>query len=383
MSSMKRKIKLFEPIIEDEDIEAVVKVLRSGWIAHGPEVELFEKEFAEYIGVSYSAAVSNGTIALTLALKALGISPGDEVLVPDYTFIATATAVLMVGAIPRFVDVEYKTFNIDIEDLQKKISNKVKAIIAVHLFGQPSDVKALIDIARDKRLLLIEDAAQAHGAEAWGQKVGSFGDVAIFSFYATKNMTTGEGGIVVSNDAKIIEKIKLLRNHGQVAKYIHAELGGNYRMTSIQAALGRVQLKKLNKLNAIRRNNAQKLNDKLKYLKEYIELPYEAPWAKHVYHVYAIKFKKPEHRSCIQKCLDSKGIETAIQYPLPLHLQPIFQSLGYEECCKNASMLSKCELSLPVHPALNDQDLDYLTTMLTECISSCSKKESEASEAMI
>ncbi len=367
---MFKRIKLFEPVIDD-DVEAVVNVLRSGWIAHGPEVELFEMEFAEYIGVSYAAAVANGTIALMLALKVLGIGQGDEVLVPDYTFIATATAVLMVGAIPRFVDVEYTTFNIDINDLQEKITNRTKAIIAVHLFGHPADVKALQDIAKDRKLLLIEDAAQAHGAEAWNQKVGSFGDAAIFSFYATKNMTTGEGGMVISNNRNVIEKVKLLRNHGQVARYVHAELGGNYRMTSIQAALGRVQLKKLDRLNNIRRNNAKKLNTRLSCLREYIELPYELPWAKHVYHVYAIKIKRAEYRECVQKCLDSNGVETAIHYPLPLHLQPLFQSLGYHTCCENALKLSKCELSLPIHPRLSNEDVEYIGTTLISCIMDC------------
>ncbi|MDW8085426.1 MAG: DegT/DnrJ/EryC1/StrS family aminotransferase, partial [Ignisphaera sp.] len=326
---MIKKIQLFKPVIDEDDIGAVVNVLRSGWIAHGMEVEMFEREFADYIRVSYSAAVSNGTVALALTLKALGVGQGDEVLVPDYTFIATATAVLMVGAIPRFTDVEYSTFNIDVNDLQEKITGRTKAIIAVHLFGQPANVKALIDIARDRKLILIEDAAQAHGAEAWNQKVGSFGDAAVFSFYATKNMTTGEGGMVVSNNKNVIERVKLLRNHGQVKRYVHVELGGNYRITSIQAALGRAQLRKLDRLNDARRNNAGKLNMRLSHLKEYIELPYELPWAKHVYHIYAIKIKAAESRECLQKCLDNNGIETAVHYPLPLHMQPLFQSLGY------------------------------------------------------
>lgn len=368
---MHRRIKLFEPVIDDDDIEAVVRILRSKWIAHGSEVELFEKEFAEYIGVSYSAAVANGTIALMLALRALGIGQGDEVLVPDYTFIATATAVLMVGAIPRFVDVSYETFNIDINDIQEKITNRTKAIIAVHLFGHPADVKALMDVAQDKKILLIEDAAQAHGAEAWGQKVGSFGNAAIFSFYATKNMTTGEGGIVVSNDKNIVEKVKLLRNHGQISRYVHVELGGNYRMTSIQAALGRAQLRKLDKLNDIRRNNAWRLTVQLSRLKEYVELPYEIPWAKHVYHIYAVKIKRIEYRECLQKCLDNNGIETAIHYPLPLHLQPLFQSLGYSECCKTALKLSKCELSLPIHPNLDSDDIVYIGKVFSNCIMNC------------
>lgn len=371
---MTDRIQLFKPVIDDEDVEAVVRVLRSGWIAHGVEVETFEKEFANYIGVAHSAAVANGTVALMLALKSLGIRAGDEVLVPDYTFIATATSVLMVGATPRFVDVEYNTFNIDVDDLQRKITSRTKAIVVVHLFGQPANVRALMDIARDRRLVLVEDAAQAHGAEAWNRKVGSFGDAAVFSFYATKNMTTGEGGMVVSDSRSVIEKVKLLRNHGQIERYIHAELGGNYRMTSIQAALGRVQLRKLDRLNDARRSNAGKLNIQLTHLRDYIEPPYEVSWAKHVYHVYAIKIKRAESRECIRKCLDSHKIETAVHYPVPLHMQPLFQSLGYSECCENAVKLSKCELSLPVHPGLRDNDIEYIGNAVNKCVLQCMRE---------
>ncbi len=363
---------MFEPVIEDEDINAVVSVLKSGWLAHGPVVESFEKNFAEYVGVKYAAAVSNGTVALMLSLKALGIGNGDKVLVPDYTFIATATSVLMVGATPIFVDVDYKTFNMDVDDLQKKISEtNPKAIIVVHLFGHPADIKTIKDIASDKKIVLIEDAAQAHGAEAWGKKVGSFGDAAIFSFYATKNMTTGEGGIVLSDDRRVIEKVKLLRNHGQTARYIHEELGGNYRMTSIQAALGEAQLKKLDKLNEIRRKNAGLLTAKLSDLKDYVELPYEAPWAKHVYHVYALKLSSNVNRKCVVECMSAKGVETAIHYPLPLHKQPLFQKLGYKECCSNASVLAERELSLPVHPKLVDRDIDFVANAFRQCLKSC------------
>ncbi|MEM0026591.1 MAG: DegT/DnrJ/EryC1/StrS family aminotransferase [Ignisphaera sp.] len=366
------RIRMFEPFIEDEDVNAVVSVLKSGWLAHGPIVESFEEKFAEYVGVKYAAAVSNGTIALMLSLKALGIGNTDKVLVPDYTFIATATSALMVGATPIFVDVDYKTFNMDVNDLQKKISEvNPKAIIVVHLFGHPADIRAIKEIASDKKIILIEDAAQAHGAEAWGKKVGSFGDAAIFSFYATKNMTTGEGGIIVSDNKQVIEKVKLLRNHGQTARYIHEELGGNYRMTSIQAALGEVQLKKLDKLNDIRRKNASLLTAKLSDLKDYIEPPYEAPWAKHVYHVYALKLFTNVNRKCVIECMSSKGIETAIHYPLPLHKQPLFQKLGYRDCCNTASTLAERELSIPIHPKLTDRDIDFIAEAFKQCLKSC------------
>ncbi|MEM3980001.1 MAG: DegT/DnrJ/EryC1/StrS family aminotransferase [Ignisphaera sp.] len=366
MTTLKR-VKMFEPMIDEEDVEAVARVLRSGWLAHGPEVEAFEQEFADYIGVKYAAAVSNGTVGLMLALKALGIGSDNVVLVPDYTFIATATSVLMVGARPRFVDVEDATFNIDVEDLLSKIDEKVRAIIVVHLFGHPADMKAVKDITEDKKLLIIEDAAQAHGAEAYGKKVGLFGDVAVFSFYATKNMTTGEGGIVVSDNKEVIEKVKLLRNHGQIARYIHAELGGNYRLTSIQAALGRTQLKKLDKMNAIRRSIAYKYNELLKDI-GVISIPVEKPWAKHVYHVYALKFNDSICRDAVYNCMLSKGIEVAIHYPLPLHKQPLFKSLGYEECCTNSSYLASVELSIPVHPKLTEENVNQIVNALRECV---------------
>lgn len=362
-----KRIKLFEPVIDEEEIEAVVNILKSGWLAHGPEVELFEKEFAEYVGVKYGAAVSNGTVALILALKALGIGSNDVVLVPDYTFIATASSVLMAGAVPRFVDVDINIFNINVEDILSKIDKNTRAIIVVHLFGHPADMKIIKDIAEDKKLVLIEDAAQAHGAKAYGKKVGSFGDVAVFSFYATKNMTTGEGGIVVSDDKNIIEKIKLLRNHGQVARYVHVELGGNYRLTSIQAALGRVQLRKLDKLNNIRRLYAHTYNTILSNLNN-IVTPIEMPWAEHVYHIYALKFKDGLCRDAVYKCMMEKGIEVAIHYPLPLHKQPLFKSLGYEECCINSSHLASVELSIPVHPKLKKEDIEFVANILKQCI---------------
>ncbi len=365
------RIKLFEPQIGDEEIAEVSRVLKSKWLAHGPEVEAFEREFANYLGVDHAAAVSNGTIALVLALKALGIGPGDEVIVPNYTFIATATSVLMVGAKPVLVDVEWQTFNISIEEVEKAITSRTKAIIAVHLFGHPANVKALKELCQDKGLYLIEDAAQAHGAEAYGKKVGSWSDVATFSFYATKNLTTGEGGMVVSNDRKIIEKVKLLRNHGQVARYVHEILGGNYRMTSFQAAIGRVQLRKLDKLNEIRRSNAQYLSSLLKDV-DGIELPAELPWAKHVYHLYAVKILRA-NRDCVAKCMKEKGIEVGIHYPIPINKQPLFRKLGYgNECMPNSDKLSRVELSLPTHPGLTNRDIEVIAKELRLCLERCS-----------
>lgn len=362
-----KKVKMFEPMIEDEDVEAVIRVLRSGWLAHGPEVEAFEREFAEYIGVRYAVAVSNGTVGLMLALRALGIKEGDVVAVPDYTFIATATSALMVGARPLFIDVDVETFNMSAEDLLSKLNEKVRAIIVVHLFGHPADMKIIKEIAEDRKLLLIEDAAQAHGAEAYGKKVGSFGDVAVFSFYATKNMTTGEGGMIVSDNREVVEKVKLLRNHGQIARYVHSELGGNYRMTSFQAALGRVQLRKLDKMNSIRRSIASRYTNMLSGMRQ-VFTPIEKPWSKHVYHIYALRFTDGLCRDAVYSCMISKGVEVAIHYPLPLHKQPLFKSLGYEECCPNSLYLSSIELSIPIHPKLTEEDLIYVIDSLKECV---------------
>ena len=231
------KIPIAKPLLGEEELEAVARVLRSGILAHGPEVEEFEREFAEYVGVDHAVAVANGTVALDLVLRAYGIGPGDEVITTPFSFIATANAILYQGARPVFADIDPVTYTLDPDRVVEKITSRTRAIIAVHLYGHPADMKALREIAEDHDLILIEDAAQAHGAEAHGAKAGSLGDAAAFSFYATKNMVTGEGGMVTTNDRRIAERVRRLRNHGQAGKYRHVTLGFNYRMTSIAAAI--------------------------------------------------------------------------------------------------------------------------------------------------
>ncbi|MEM0355072.1 MAG: DegT/DnrJ/EryC1/StrS family aminotransferase [Desulfurococcaceae archaeon] len=363
-----RKIPIAKPIIDNEEVEAVKNVLLSGELAEGREVALFEKEFAEYIGVKHALAVVNGTAALDLALKALGIREGDEVITTPFTFIATANAILYQGAKPVFADIDIRTYNIDPNDVLEKITGRTKAIIVVHLYGQPADMKPLLDIARDHKLMLIEDAAQAHGAEYMGRKVGSIGDVAIFSFYATKNMTSGEGGVITTNDDEIARKIRIMRNHGQVSKYVHEFLGWNYRMTNIAAAIARVQLRKLDYLNRIRERNAAKLTSGLNGL-PYIETPYVMPGVKHVWHQYVIRVKEnsPLSRDQLREKLLVKGIETAVHYPIPIHQQPLYRKLGYpQNICLNAVIASRSVLSLPVHPALTENDLDYIISSVRE-----------------
>lgn len=361
-------IPIAKPLIGDEEINAVVEVLKSGMLAHGKEVEAFEKEFAEYLGVKHGIAVSNGTAALDVALKALKIGPGDEVITTPFTFIASANSILFQGARPLFADIDPKTYNLDPNDVLEKISDKTKAIIVVHLYGQPADMKAFKEIAEDHGLYLIEDCAQAHGAEFEGQKVGTFGDIAAFSFYPTKNMTTGEGGMVVTNNDELARRADLIRNHGQAEKYLHVELGYNLRMTNIAAAIGRAQLKKLEEWNEKRIKNAKLLSDGISKI-DGLTPPYVDERVKHVFHQYVIRVEDdfPLSREELMAKLREKGIGTAIHYPIPVHQQPLYQKLGYpNDICPNAIEASKRVLSLPVHPAVSREDIDYIIETLKE-----------------
>ena len=356
-------IPVSKPIIEKEEIEAVKRVLESGFLAQGREVENFEKEFASYIGVGYAVAVANGTAALDLALKALGIGEGDEVITTPFTFIATANAILYQRAKPVFADIDPLTFNLDPDAVLELITPRTKAIILVHLYGQPCDMDAFVQIAEDHKLFLIEDCAQAHGAEFRGKKVGKFGDVGVFSFYPTKNMTTGEGGIVVTDRKDIAERIRRLRDHGQSSKYVHEELGYNFRMTDIAAAMGRVQLKKLDSLNEKRIRNARKLIEGMKGLKS-VEPPFVDSRVKHVFNQFVIK---AENRDYLARKLHEMGIGTAVHYPKPVHHQPLYRSLGYpENICPNSIEASRIVLSIPVHPALSESEVDYIIQVLRD-----------------
>ena len=351
------------PYITDQDIEKIIHVLHSGLLAQGDIVGQFEKHFAEYIGVDYAVAVVNGTAALDLLLKAYGIREGDEVITTPFSFIATANAILYQGARPVFGDIDPETFNLDSDTVVELISPRTRAIIVVHLYGHPADMKAFREIAEDHKLVLIEDAAQAHGATYLGRKVGSLGDAAAFSFYATKNMTTGEGGMVVTNDRRIAEKIRLLRNHGQVEKYLHVELGYNLRMTNIAAALGLAQLEKLEYMNKRRRENAQETTRILSNV-EGIVPPTEKPWAWHVYHQYVIRVtsKFPLSRDELSEKLREHGIGTAVHYPRTIPDQPLYKRLGIDcpKGCPEARKAAKEVLSLPVHPLVTVEQARYI-----------------------
>ena len=250
-------IPIAKPLIGDEEIEEVVKVLKSGFIAQGPKVAEFEEKFAEYIGVKHAVATSSGTTALHTALLALGIKAGDEVVTTPFTFAATSNSVLYVGAKPVFVDVNPETYNIDPEKIAEAITDKTKAIMPVHLYGQPADMDPIREIADENDLKVIEDAAQAHGAVYRGKMVGSMGDAACFSFYPTKNMTTSEGGMVTTDDGATADAARAIRAHGESQRYTHVMLGYNFRMTDVAAAIGLAQLKKLDTFNGKRIENAK------------------------------------------------------------------------------------------------------------------------------
>jgi perosamine synthetase len=285
-------IPIAKPVIGKEEIRAVEEVLRSGMLVQGEKVEEFERAFSDYINVTHAIAVANGTIALDAALKTLRIKQGVEVIVPSFTFISTANSILFQSAKPVFADVDERTFNISPNDVLEKITDRTKAIIGVHLFGHPFDVKAIQEICEDHNLILIEDCAQAHGAEYEGIKVGSFGIAGCFSFYATKNMTTGEGGMITINNNEIANVCRQLRNHGESQKYFHTRLGYNYRMTDIQAAIGLAQLNKLDDFNEKRIKHAEYLNKHIKA--SGLKLPHRKNGIKHVYHQYAITIEEEE-----------------------------------------------------------------------------------------
>lgn len=349
-------IPIAKPLLGDEEIEAVSQVLKSGMLVQGDMVRRFEEEFSAYIGAKRSVAVCNGTIALDLALKAFDLEPGDEVICPAFTFIATSNSILYQGLRPVFADVDPRTFNIDPTDVMEKVNSNTKAIIGVHLYGHPFDLKAIMDICEDHKLILIEDCAQAHGAEYNGKKVGGFG-IGCFSFYPTKNMTTGEGGMITTADDDLAERLRLLRNHGDLGKYNHVMLGFNYRMTNIQGAIGLVQIKKLDHFINMRIRNAEYLSAHIN--RDGITTPRTAPGCKHVYNQYVLRVEDnfPMSRDHLSEYLQAKGIGTGIHYPMPIYEQPLYRRLGIRASCPVAEDVSRRVISIPVHPALRDEDL--------------------------
>ena len=353
--------KQYQSISKEIDA-AIYDVLQKGWFILGDNVVTFEEEFAKYCNTKYAIGVASGTDALTLSIEALGIGEGDEVITVPNTFIATVDAISRNRAKPVFVDIDSETYNIDVDKIEEKITDKTKAIIPVHLYGQPADMDSIVKIAREYDLKIIEDGCQAHGSEYNGKKVGSLGDVGCFSFYPGKNLGAyGDGGIVVTNNFEIAEIIRILRNYGQKIKYHHDIVGYNSRLDEIQAAVLRVKLKYLDKWNELRRLHSKEYNEFLSEISG-IVLPFSEENVKHVYHLYVIRC---ENRDAIQEKLSSKGISTGIHYPVPIHLQLAYTKLGY---CKGDFPITeeyvKKIISLPIFPELTFDEVRYVSEQI-------------------
>lgn len=346
-----KNIPVAKPLVGRDDIRAVVNVMKSGGLAQGPQVLNFEKKFSNFVGDRDCVAVNSGTSALHLALLSLGIGPGDEVIVPSFTFAATANSVALTGATPVFVDIDPATYNIDPNLIEAAITPKTRAIQVVHLYGLPADMPKITQIAKKYNLLLIEDAAQAHLAEVNGQKIGTFGDAAAFSFYPTKNMTSGEGGMVVLKDAGAARLCRLYRNQGMEQRYQNEVVGFNLRMTDIHAAIGISQLSKVSKWTEQRKTNASFLNSKI----ESVITPITPNGFSHVYHQYTVRIER--NRDLFSKKLSERGIGNSVYYPTQVHKLPSF-ALSLE--LPNTQSATEQVLSLPVHPSLSKKDLNRI-----------------------
>lgn len=355
------RIPAVRPVIGEEEQEAVRRVLASGNLAQGPEVAAFEAEFSS-IAVSgrQCVAVNSGTSALHLALLSLGVGAGDEVIVPSFTFAATANAVALTGATPIFADIDSESFCLDVRQVERALTPRTRAIVPVHLYGHPADMKALCSLAERCGLLIVEDAAQAHLAAIDGRPVGTWGDVAAFSFYPTKNMTSGEGGMIVTDDAGVAKRARLLRNQGQEVRYRNEIIGLNNRMTDIQAAIGRVQLAKLRGWTQKRTENASRYNQLLKG----VELPTVAAGCEHVYHQYTIRVES-NFRDELVRALAERGIGTGVYYPVPVHQLPA-HALDLSLVTTESAAASV--ISLPVYPQLTDPDLVEITCAINDFV---------------
>ena len=343
--------------IKTEIDEALARVIESAAFILGREVEAFEAAFAEYLGARFCVGVSNGTAAVQLAVMACGLQTGDEVIIPANTFFASAEAVSTAGCVPVFVDADPVSYTIDPTKIQAAITERTRAIMPVHLYGQAADLDSIREIAARHNLLIIEDAAQAHGSLYRGRRVGALSQAGCFSFYPGKNLGAyGEGGAVVTNDAEVARRVRLLRDHGSEKKYHHEIIGYNFRLEGLQGAVLNVKLRHLDRWNELRRAHAARYHELLKDTP--LVLPREMDYARHIYHLYVVQ---TEERAPLQQSLSEAGIQTGIHYPVPVHLQPAYRSLGHKpgdfpEAERQAARV----LSLPMYPELTDEQLSLV-----------------------
>ena len=365
-------IPINKPLIGEEEIQLVVDVLKSGFLtSRGPSgsmVGKFEEEFARYVGARHAVAANSGTAALHMALLAAGVGPGDEVLIPSFTFVATAEAVVLSGAKPVFVDIEPETYCMDPQLLEKMITDRAKAVIPVDLYGLPADLKPVLEVAHEHGLVVVEDAAQAHGAEYFGRRIGSVSDLTCFSFYASKNMTTGEGGMVTTDVDEYAEKLRLIRSHGERGDYNSVMLGHNYRMTEISAAIGIAQLRKLPKFLEVRRGNAESLTAMIRDLNG-VKVPVEPGGRRHSWYLYTVRLLNADSkvRDAVVAGLRRRGVGATVYYPTPIHLMPYYRRFATSKL-PETEKASEQVLSLPVHPGVGAEQVRYIAEAFTQAL---------------
>ncbi|MHA1250206.1 MAG: DegT/DnrJ/EryC1/StrS family aminotransferase [Candidatus Helarchaeota archaeon] len=362
------KIPVYEPEITEREINYVIKAMETGWISSkGPFVNNFQESFANWIGSNYAVSTSNGTTAIHLAIEALGIGKGDEVLVPNFTFISTVNAVHFSGAKPILVDIEKETFGIDVEQCKAKLSNKTKAIIPVHIYGHPAKMDSINDFAEDNNLFVIEDAAEALGSLYRGKKVGTLGDVGCFSFYGNKTITTGEGGMLVSNNEEIIERAMILRDHGmsKTRKYWHECIGFNYRMTSLQAAFGLAQMERIDDIIRRKRDIAKRYKKNFESIDE-IEFIFEKKWAKSTFWMNSILLVDSKRRDSMIRDLEKNGIETRPFFNPINEMPPYYSNEKYPV----SEDISRRGMNLPSSAKLSKTDVDRISDKIIQFISS-------------
>ena len=375
-----RKIPFVDPVIDENELNRVIEVIKSRWLVEGKVARELEDKFKEFVGTKYAVTVTNGTTALHLAMEGVGIEPGDEVITTPFTFIASANSISFVGGIPKFVDIDPKTWEIDPKEIEKAITKKTKAILPVHIFGLPSNMPEILEIAEKHNLLVIEDAAQAHGAKINGKHVGGFGDVAAFSFYATKNMIAGEGGMVVTDNEELKDKMESIKNHGRPKQggYQHLRVGYNFRMTDLCAAVALAQLEKLPKLLEKRASNAEKLRKAIDEIEEitYQEVP---EGFTHANYVFAIKLENSEKVDNLIEFLKKKNILSRRIYSTLAYEQPAYQNINewrwakvinYPDYSKVKTPIAKdvatTHMEIPVVPTLTNEEIEHVINSLYE-----------------
>jgi perosamine synthetase len=360
------KIPLMSPVVDQEMLQAALLSLQNEKLVMGESVYKFEEEFARYCGTRYAISTGSGTAALQIALQSIEIEPQDEVITSPFSFFATSNAVIHAGAQPKFADVEDEGFNLDPQKVEARLSPKTRAIIPVHLYGQPSRMEEFQELAEDKGVSIVEDACQAHGAEYNGRRVGSFGQVGCFSFYTSKNMTVcGDGGMIVTNDEKVADAARSFRDCGRASKYTMSRIGFTSRLNTVNAAIGRVQLRRLDGWNKIRRGVANLYRRTLEGASGIILPPAETPKETPVYHLFVVR---TERRDQIARHLEQNGVEAAIHYPVPIHLQPPYRAIyGYAEGSFSISeRLAGQVLSLPIHPAITEEEVRTVSQLVRE-----------------